>query len=58
MVHCVVFGCGSRSDRDNGIGFYRKPPVIKNKSVFEEELIRKLELLKISVAKSTGKYDQ
>ena len=45
MVHCVVFGCGSRSDRDNRIGFYRKPPVIKNKSVFEEELIRKLELL-------------
>ena len=38
MVLCVVFGCGSRSDRDKGIGFYRIPSVIKNKSSFEEEL--------------------
>ena len=38
MVHCVVFGCGSRSDWDKGIGFYQIPSVIKNKSAFEEEL--------------------
>ena len=38
MVLCVVFGCGSRSDREKGIGFYRIPSVINNKSAFEEEL--------------------
>ena len=38
MVLCVVFGCGSRSDREKGIGFYRIPSVINNKSTFEEEL--------------------
>ena len=38
MVLFVVFGCGSRSDRDKGIGFYRIPSVIKNKSSIEEEL--------------------
>ena len=38
MVLCVVFGCGSRSDREKGIGFNRIPSVINNKSTFEEEL--------------------
>lgn len=38
MVLCVVFGCGSRSDRDKGIGFYRIPSVATNKGEFEEEL--------------------
>ncbi|XP_078382580.1 uncharacterized protein LOC144665247 [Oculina patagonica] len=38
MVLCVVFGCGSRSDRDKGIGFYRIPSVVTNKGEFEEEL--------------------
>ena len=38
MVLCVVFGCGSKSDREKGIGFYRIPSVINNKSAFEEEL--------------------
>ena len=38
MVLCVVFGCGSRSDRDQGIGFYRVPSVVTNKGEFEEEL--------------------
>ena len=38
MVLCVVFGCGSRSDRDKGIGFYRILPVATNKGKFEEEL--------------------
>ena len=38
MVLCVVFGCGSRSHRDKGIGFYRIPSVINNKSTFGEEL--------------------
>ena len=38
MVHCIVFGCGSRSDWDKGIGFYQIPSVIKNKSAFKEEL--------------------
>lgn len=38
MVHCVVFGCVSRSDREKGIGFYRILSVINNKSAFEEEL--------------------
>ena len=38
MVLCVVFGCGSRSDQDKGIGFYQILLVIKNKSSFEEEL--------------------
>ena len=38
MVLCVVFGCGSRSDREKGIGFYRIPSVINNKSTFGEEL--------------------
>ena len=38
MVLCVVFGCGSRSDRDKGIRFYRIPSVATNKGEFEEEL--------------------
>lgn len=38
MVLCVVFRCGSRSDRDKGIGFYRIPSVVTNKGEFEEEL--------------------
>ena len=38
MVLCVVFGCGSRSGRDKGIGFYRIPSVATNKGEFEEEL--------------------
>ena len=38
MVLYVVFGCGSRSDRDKGIGFYRIPSVETNKGEFEEEL--------------------
>ena len=38
MVLCVVFGCGSRSDRDKGIGFYRIPSLATNKGEFEEEL--------------------
>ena len=38
MVLCVVFGCGSRSDRDKRIGFYRLPSVVSNKGEFEEEL--------------------
>ena len=40
MVLCVVFGCGSRGDRDEGIGFDQIPSVIQNKSTFEEELTR------------------
>ena len=38
MVLCLVFGCGSRSDRDKRIGFYRLPSVVSNKGEFEEEL--------------------
>ena len=38
MVLCIVFGCGSRSDRDKGIGYYRIPSVATNKGEFEEEL--------------------
>ena len=38
MGLCVVFGCGSRSGRDKGIGFYRIPSVATNKGEFEEEL--------------------
>uniref|UniRef100_A0A6P8HFF1 Uncharacterized protein LOC116292043 n=1 Tax=Actinia tenebrosa TaxID=6105 RepID=A0A6P8HFF1_ACTTE len=38
MVLCVVPGCGSRSERDKGIGYYRIPSVITNKGEFEEEL--------------------
>ncbi|PFX12512.1 Receptor-type tyrosine-protein phosphatase F, partial [Stylophora pistillata] len=38
MVLCIVFGCGSRSDRDKGIRFYRIPSVATNKGEFEEEL--------------------
>ena len=38
MVLSVVFQCGSRSDRDKGIGFYRIPSVATNKGEFEEEL--------------------
>lgn len=38
MVLCVVPGCGSRSERDKGVGFYRIPTVITNKGEFEEEL--------------------
>ena len=41
MVHCIVFSCGSRNDRDKGIRFYRIPSVIKSKSVFKEELMTK-----------------
>ena len=29
MVLCLVFGCGSRSDRNQGIAFHRIPSVIK-----------------------------
>ncbi|PFX12743.1 hypothetical protein AWC38_SpisGene23248 [Stylophora pistillata] len=32
------FGCGSRSDRDKGIGFYRIPSVVTNKGESEEKL--------------------
>ena len=38
MVLCVVFGCGSRSDRDKRIGFYLIPSVVTSKGEFEEEL--------------------
>ena len=38
MVPYEVFGCGSWSDRDKGVGFHRIPSVIENKSAFEEEL--------------------
>ena len=41
MVHCIVFSCGSRNDRDKGIRFYRIPSVIKSKSAFKEELMTK-----------------
>ena len=32
------FGCGSRSDREKGIGFYRIPSLTTNKGEFQEEL--------------------
>ena len=38
MILCVVFGCGTRTDQDKGIGFYRIPSVVKSQSSFEEEL--------------------
>ena len=30
MILCVVFGCGTRTDQDKGIGFYRIPSVVKS----------------------------
>ena len=38
MILCVVFGCGTRTDQDKGIGFYRIPSLVKSQSSFEEEL--------------------
>ena len=38
MVLCAVFECGSRSDREKGLGFFRIPSVITNKGLFEKEL--------------------
>ena len=35
---CCVFGCSSRSDRDNYISFYKIPTVIKHQGVLTEEI--------------------
>ena len=37
MVLCIVFDCGSRSDRDKGIGYYRIPSVATNKGELTTE---------------------
>ena len=38
MVLCVITGCGNRTGRDQGVGFYRIPAVVTNKGEFEEKL--------------------
>lgn len=38
MVLCVIPGCGNRTGRDQGVGFYRIPAVVTNKGEFEEKL--------------------
>ena len=47
----LVFGCGSRSDRDKGIVFHRIPSFIKNKSSYEEELTAERREKEISAAR-------
>ena len=37
MVLCVIPGCGNRTARDQGVGFYRIPAVVTNKGEFEEK---------------------
>ena len=49
MVLCVIPGCGSRTGRDKGVGFYRIPTVVTNKGEFAFEslpLSRCLQTLK------------
>ena len=52
MFLCVIFGYGSRSDRDKGIGFYRVPSVATNKGEFEEELTNRTVYSKHALSRS------
>ena len=38
---CCVFGCASRSDRDNHLSFFKIPTVIKHQGVLTEEISQK-----------------
>ena len=55
MVLCVVFSCGSRSDRDKGIVFYRIPSVIKNE-VFLRRIIDFREERKIDTSDKSQRH--
>ena len=45
MVICAIVGCGNRSNRDKGKGFYRLPKVIKHQGDQTESLSRKRQSL-------------
>ena len=40
MVLCIVVGCGNKSVKQNSVGFFRIPSVIKNQGEEQEELTR------------------
>lgn len=41
MVLCIVWGCGSKSSKHKGLGFFRIPKIIANQGEEYEELTRK-----------------
>ena len=55
MVLCVIPGCGNRTGRDQGVGFYRIPAVVTNKGEFEEKLTAESVCYRLLMnSKSTG----
>ncbi len=41
MVLCIVWGCGSKSGKHKGLGFFRIPKIITDQGEEYEELTRK-----------------
>ena len=41
MVLCIVWGCGSKSGKHKGLGFFRTPKIITDQGEEQEALTRK-----------------